>query len=168
MNDVLPKPFTKEGLLQMLEHQLAHLTRPKGPPAPGQQPQQQPGQTPQSSIPPQLNFTNPVHDTLQPEPPNSGNPLKYSVSPAPSKSPAVNPGGLHVPGRSPTDLQDDVPGQVQPPAGMEEPGGYMGMMGGYMPEDPGPGGHGGYSSPVPGQRRMADDDLYGPIKKQRY
>ncbi|KAA8913632.1 hypothetical protein FN846DRAFT_771821 [Sphaerosporella brunnea] len=176
MNDVLPKPFTKEGLLQMLEHQLAHLTQQK---APGQQPpggaqqppqgqQQQPGQLPQSSIPPQLSFNNPAHDTLgQPEPPNPGNPLKYSVSPAPAKSPA-NTGGLYGPGRSPNDLQDDVPGQVQPPAGMEEPGGYMGMMGGYMAEDPTAGGHGGYSSPATGQRRMTDDDMYGAIKKQRF
>jgi len=28
MNDVLPKPFTKEGLLQMLEKHLAHLKKP--------------------------------------------------------------------------------------------------------------------------------------------
>ena len=31
MNDVLPKPFTKEGLLQMLEKHLAHLKKPIGP-----------------------------------------------------------------------------------------------------------------------------------------
>jgi osomolarity two-component system response regulator SKN7 len=30
MNDVLPKPFTKEGLLQMLEKHLAHLKKPLG------------------------------------------------------------------------------------------------------------------------------------------
>ncbi|KAF2640224.1 heat shock transcription factor 2 [Massarina eburnea CBS 473.64] len=30
MNDVLPKPFTKEGLLQMLEKHLAHLKKPVG------------------------------------------------------------------------------------------------------------------------------------------
>lgn len=28
MNDVLPKPFTKEGLLNMLEKHLAHLKKP--------------------------------------------------------------------------------------------------------------------------------------------
>jgi osomolarity two-component system response regulator SKN7 len=30
MNDVLPKPFTKEGLLQMLEKHLVHLKKPVG------------------------------------------------------------------------------------------------------------------------------------------
>lgn len=30
MNDVLPKPFTKEGLLHMLEKHLAHLKKPIG------------------------------------------------------------------------------------------------------------------------------------------
>lgn len=30
MNDVLPKPFTKEGLLSMLEKHLAHLKKPSG------------------------------------------------------------------------------------------------------------------------------------------
>lgn len=30
MNDVLPKPFTKEGLLHMLEKHLAHLKKPAG------------------------------------------------------------------------------------------------------------------------------------------
>jgi len=171
MNDVLPKPFTKEGLLQMLEHQLAHLTRPKG----GQQPQQQqqPQQPPQGqishgSIPTQLNFNNPQHgmhhDQQLPDPPNTGDGLKYSVSPAPSKSPGT--AGMYSTGRSPTDMAEDVTQQVQP-QGMEEPGGgYMGMMGGYMPEDTSAHGH-SYQSPAQGQRRLADDDMYGPIKKQQ-
>ncbi|KAI5858129.1 hypothetical protein BZA05DRAFT_116315 [Tricharina praecox] len=171
MNDVLPKPFTKEGLLQMLEHQLVHLTRPKGGQQPQQQPQQQQpshGQMSQGSIPTQLNFNNPQHgmhhDQLA-DPPNTGNGLKYSVSPAPSKSPGT--AGMYSTGRSPTDMAEDVPQQVQPQGGMEEPGGgYMGMMGGYMPDDASAHGH-SYQSPAQGQRRLAEDDMYGPIKKQQ-
>jgi len=171
MNDVLPKPFTKEGLLQMLEHQLAHLTRPKT----GQQAQQQAqlqqpsqGQNSHGSIPTQLNFNNPphgMHHDQLPDHPNTGNGLKYSVSPAPSKSPGT--AGIYSTGRSPTDMAEDAPQQVQSQAGgMEEPGGgYMGMMGGYMPEES-THGH-SYQSPAQGQRRLADDDMYGPIKKQQ-
>jgi hypothetical protein len=169
MNDVLPKPFTKEGLLSMLEHQLAHLTRPKGQ---QQQQQQQHQQQQQGSVPPHLNFTNPQHgmhlDQPLSEPPNTGNTLKYSVSPVPSKSPGT--AGLYGPVRSPTDMTEDVSPQVQPPGGMDDPGGYVGMMGGYMSEDPTNQGHGhsSYHSPVPGTRRVAEDDMYGAIKKQRY
>lgn len=164
MNDVLPKPFTKEGLLLMLEHQLSHLTRNKQP---------EPG-----TIAPHLGFTNShqqhgMHPDQQQQPLNessnpSNNSLKYSVSPAPSKSPGTT--GLYGPGRSPNDLgAEDVTAQVQPPGGMGDPGGYVGMMGAYMPEDPNAQGpHGGYQSPITGGRRAADDDMYGSIKKQRY
>ena len=156
MNDVLPKPFTKEGLLSMLEHQLAHLTRNKAP-----------NQAQQGPIPPHLNFTNPQHgmhtEQNLPEAPATANSLKYSVSPAPSKSPVT--AGMYGPGRSP--MAEEVAAQGQPPGGMEDPGGYVGMMGGYMGDDPAQ-SHGDYQSPIPGSRRRAEDDLYGGIKKPRY
>jgi len=52
MNDVLPKPFTKEGLLQMLEKHLAHLKKPladvpSAPPAGGMM---APGGAPASAV----------------------------------------------------------------------------------------------------------------------
>ena len=78
MNDVLPKPFTKEGLLNMLEKHLGHLKRIPD----GMEPM-----APQSAIP-----QNSV-----------GTSLKDENSPAPSPSTISNwqsPG--HFPGISPT------------------------------------------------------------------
>ena len=76
MNDVLPKPFTKEGLLSMLEKHLGHLKR-------------------------MADGMEPLGHTL---PPNSiGNSLKDETSPADSPSTMSNwhsPG--HFPGISPT------------------------------------------------------------------
>jgi hypothetical protein len=48
---------------------------------------------------------------------------------------------------------------------MDDPGGYIGMMGGYLPEE-----QGGYHSPAnPGHRRGPEEEIYGvQIKKQRF
>ena len=159
MNDVLPKPFTKEGLLLMLQDQLKHLVRIGNIMPPGAMPSHFAFSASQHAHPDS-------HQSLNdgPAPNNGNNNIKYSVSPAPSKSP-VTAGGLYGSGRSPAELGDDVAAQVHPTSGMDDPGGYVDMMGGYMPEE---GSHRGFQPPPGSVRRPAEDDIYGQIKKPRY
>jgi hypothetical protein len=62
-------------------------------------------------------------------------------------------------------MSEDASPNVQQQAGMDDPGGYIGMMGGYLPEE-----QGGYHSPAnPGHRRGPEEEIYGvQIKKQRF
>ena len=119
MNDVLPKPFTKEGLLLMLQDQLKHLVRIGNIMPPGAMPSHFAFSASQHAHPDS-------HQSLNdgPAPNNGNNNIKYSVSPAPSKSP-VTAGGLYGSGRSPAELGDDVAAQVHPTSGMDDPGGYV-------------------------------------------
>ncbi|KAL1633342.1 kinase-regulated stress-responsive transcription factor skn7 [Neofusicoccum ribis] len=101
MNDVLPKPFTKEGLLQMLEKHLAHLKKP--------------GHGMETMVPPAV-------QAPQPLPQNSNRPsLKDEDSPAkspttgsnwnsPSQMPGVSPVGSSVA----DEYMNTVPGHPGP------------------------------------------------------
>lgn len=95
MNDVLPKPFTKEGLLQMLEKHLAHLKKP--------------GHAMDTMVPPAV-------QAPQPLPPTSNRPsLKDEDSPAKSPQTGSNwnsPG--QMPGVSPvgSSVADEYMGAV--------------------------------------------------------
>lgn len=105
MNDVLPKPFTKEGLLKLLERCLSHLKVNKN----------------AGQIPPQMSFKGPDNDnggTLA-KPTNS---LKYSHSP--SKSPP----NLAIYGRSPNDIDEDPIGEATTTLDSS----HLNMMGPYV------------------------------------
>ncbi|KAI5814869.1 hypothetical protein BZA77DRAFT_93264 [Pyronema omphalodes] len=172
MNDVLPKPFTKEGLLGMLEQQLKHLTLPRND---GGAFAANSRHAHPTHLAPHLSFPthdeahgghHPAHGAHPGHPGQSGgnslnSNMKYSVSPGPSKSPFAAHGNQ----RSPEGMSEDASPNVQQQAGMDDPGGYIGMMGGYLPEE-----QGGYHSPAnPGHRRGPEEEIYGvQIKKQRF
>ncbi|RPA98799.1 hypothetical protein L873DRAFT_1685883 [Choiromyces venosus 120613-1] len=132
MNDVLPKPFTKEGLLNMLEKYLSHLKANEG------------------QIPTQLNFNE--HDNRIIEQGNmvkSG--LKYSQSPSKSPQNAV------LYGRPPTDTGEDPIGE--PPSTVEDTS-YANIIPGYMDDSTAPRTAGTFSSPgalAHGVRRGASE-----------
>lgn len=165
MNDVLPKPFTKDGLLSLLERMLTHLCKnPK-------QPQQ---------IDYQAGSSSNSHEEEAKDGSQRGG------YPGSSATPPIHPPGVYFgQGRSPANLQDDRTIAAQSSASVavnmgDNDGGYMGSVGqmgvgGYM-ED-GSGGPGGYQSPLPGGRRRPHEemmggpegghDMYPTIKKQR-
>lgn len=99
MNDVLPKPFTKEGLLQMLEKHLAHLKKPgmdaMVPPA-----VQAPQPIPQSSNRP----------SLKDEDSPAKSPATGSNWNSPSQLPGVSPVGSSVA----DEYMNTVPGHPGP------------------------------------------------------
>ncbi|PWW80593.1 response regulator [Tuber magnatum] len=121
MNDVLPKPFTKEGLLNMLEKYLSHLKANEG------------------QIPTQLNFNE--HDNRIIE--DQGNimvkgGLKYSQSP--SKSPQ----GTVLYRRPPADAGEDPIGET--PSAVEDTA-YANIIPGYLGDSTAPRAPGAFSSP---------------------
>ncbi|KAH0609327.1 uncharacterized protein H6S33_012813 [Morchella sextelata] len=150
MNDVLPKPFTKEGLLKLLERCLSHLKVNKN----------------TGQIPHQLSFNGPDNDNGGPlvKPTNS---LKYSHSP--SKSP-----NLAIYGRSPNDIDEDPIGE----AASALDNSYLNMMGPYVDNNNTHDQASNYSSPANssrGLRRGASEMDDHPshlggidIKKARY
>lgn len=153
---MLPKPFTKEGLLKLLERILGHLKANKD----------------AGQIPPQLSFNGPDNRIIE----ETGGalvkaqtPLKYSHSP--SKSPQNC--GLY--GRSPTDMGED---SVEETATALDDGSYLHMMGSYV-DNPNAHDQGSnFSSPANssrGVRRGASEMDEHPhhlvgvdIKKPRY
>lgn len=151
---MLPKPFTKEGLLKLLERILGHLKTNKD----------------AGQIPPQLNFNGPENRIIEE---NGGTlvkapiPLKYSHSP--SKSPQIC--GPY--GRSPIDMREDPAEETSTTL---DDGSYLHMMGPYVDNTHDQGSN--FSSPANssrGTRRVASemDDhphhLVGvDIKKARY
>jgi osomolarity two-component system response regulator SKN7 len=152
MNDVLPKPFTKEGLLNMLEKYLSHLKANEG------------------QIPTQLNFNE--HDNrIIVEQGNimakSG--LKYSQSPSKSPQNAV------LYGRPPSDAVEDPIGET--PSVVEDTA-YANLIPGYLGDSTAPRTTGTFPSPgalAHGIRRGASEmdgsqqQLMGlDAKKTRY
>jgi osomolarity two-component system response regulator SKN7 len=108
MNDVLPKPFTKEGLLNMLEKYLSHLKGEKD-----------------SRIPPQPGFLDRNNGIIQ----GHRNAItrggtKYSQSP--SKSPRDS--GIY--GRAPVNPAENAVRQTPPPIGDENA--YVNLLGGLL------------------------------------
>jgi osomolarity two-component system, response regulator SKN7 len=81
MNDVLPKPFTKEGLLSMLEKHLVHLKKPVA-------------QT-EGMIAPQPLAT--TRQILKEEESPAKSPAATSNWNSPNQVPGVSPGGSNVP-----------------------------------------------------------------------
>lgn len=144
MNDVLPKPFTKEGLLQLLEKHLAHLKKiPEG----------------MEAITPHLRSSMPQSSTTQS--------LKDESSPNQSPSTISNwqsPGGPFSaisPTHAVVSNQFMQSMQPTPPYGMEQsPLQYQ------PPQTP-------LSAPRPSQHRrqiselIGADELGGDVKRQR-
>jgi len=121
MNDVLPKPFTKEGLLNMLEKYLSHLKANEG------------------QIPPQLNFNE--HDNRIIE--EQGNimaksGLKYSESSSKSPQNAV------LYGRPPADTDGGPIGEA--PSAVEDTT-YANIIPGYLGDSSAPRATGTFPSP---------------------
>ncbi|KAL7268373.1 kinase-regulated stress-responsive transcription factor skn7 [Rhizina undulata] len=156
MNDVLPKPFTKDGLLQMLEKILGHLKSKDA-----------------GQIPPQLSCSGPETRLIEDQTatiPKTFNNLKFSTSPA--KSPLNgNPYG-----RSPNDQGDD---QAEETPSTVDDSGYLHIMGSYSLENNGnphdTGNNFPAQQPIPprGIRRAVTEmdeqhHLSGVDKKLRY
>lgn len=157
MNDVLPKPFTKDGLLNLLERMLVHLCKnPKDLPL----------------FPPS---NTPNDDAAAGKDPNQQQQRFPASSPSPPNPPGGGGGGVfYAPGRSPDDRSMTAQSTTPVPVTLDG-GEYMQQvnMGGYIDGD---GQSAGYQSPAPGQRRRHDDmigpavgehEMYQGIKKQR-
>ncbi|KAF2101616.1 hypothetical protein NA57DRAFT_64354 [Rhizodiscina lignyota] len=177
MNDVLPKPFTKEGLLMMLEKHLAHLKKPGALP---------------TAIAPHADM-GAVGASHMPAPPVQ--PLNHPHAPAnqsmkddnsPSKSPATGTTGSNwnspnqVPGVSPagsamTDEYMGAPPSMQaqhPGPGMGNASHSYGMPGGMnagMPTTPGvpPPGAMGYTAMPPKGKKGAEKGKAGGGEEER-
>jgi len=109
MNDVLPKPFTKEGLLQMLEKHLAHLKKP--------------GHGMETMVPPppvQPLAHSSARKSLKSEDSPAKSPATNSNWNSPSQIPGVSP----VESTMPTEYMNAVPGHPaaayggMPPSGL--------------------------------------------------
>ncbi|KAI5776893.1 hypothetical protein EDC01DRAFT_439582 [Geopyxis carbonaria] len=163
MTDVLPKPFTKDGLLQLLERMLGHLKEPRSSMGNGH-------------IPPPIDVSHAhVPDHPISEAPKTTS-IKFSASPIPAKSPGT--AVMYGHGGTPEDMggEQGLP-QVHTPVTMED--GYMGIMGGYNLEGNTP-QPGGYGSPSSANKRRRDghighqsappEDMYHGVdmKRQRY
>lgn len=110
MNDVLPKPFTKEGLLKLLERTLGHLKANKD----------------AGQIPTQLSFNGPDNRIIEE---NGGTLVKAANTLKYSHSPSKSPQNLGLYGRSTTDIgEDPVEGT---PTALDD-GSYLHMMGPYV------------------------------------
>ncbi|KAF2195300.1 heat shock transcription factor 2 [Zopfia rhizophila CBS 207.26] len=143
MNDVLPKPFTKEGLMQMLEKHLAHLKKP----------------VPQMDgmVPPQPLAT--TRQTMKEEESPSKSPATASNWNSPNQIPGVSPVGSNV--------TDEYMQAVQ-----GHPGPYaVNTMQGNIPYNTSPqmpmqarqqGGHRRQISDISG-----GDDMNNPAKRQQ-
>ena len=160
MNDVLPKPFTKEGLLLMLEKHLAHLKKPNSMPGA------------MAPHPDMSHMPAPPVQPLSLNPHSSANPSIKDSDNSPSKSPATGTTASNwsspnqIPGVSPAGsaMTDEYMGgptlaQPHPGAVMANAGPPFGMAAG-MPTTPGIPPHGatlGYapvSQPRPVQTHM--------------
>jgi len=82
MNDVLPKPFTKEGLLHMLEKHLAHLKKPLAEPIPTMA-------APSAQSLPQTSSRQSMKEEESP----AKSPTSTSNWNSPNQVPGVSPGG---------------------------------------------------------------------------
>jgi len=151
MNDVLPKPFTKEGLLHMLEKHLVHLKKPSA-------------QGDGTMVAPQ-----PVQIARQPflkeEDSPAKSPQAVSNWNSPSQMPGVSPVGTSVP----DDFAQAMRGQpVQHPSAygvsaMQSNMGYSSSPHMQMPQQ---------AQLPPGHRRQVSeisggDDLNNPAKRQQ-
>lgn len=178
MNDVLPKPFTKEGLLSMLEQQLRHLTRNHNSNKSGQHPVSSFLQNGNGSM---VQYSNSQHAmqvdhntqlAIQADP-NSHHGMQsdnnISGSPIPNTN-IMKYSGSTAPQRSPQITSEEPTAGAQSSVGLDDPGGFVGMMGPYMPVEHGNPNHRGYQShsPASGTKRGVDDETYCAPKKQRY
>ncbi|TGZ81232.1 hypothetical protein EX30DRAFT_371590 [Ascodesmis nigricans] len=172
MDDVLPKPFTKDGLLQLLERVLGHLKKdlPDTTTTPAD-----PSSTPNPNTPSNNNTNNNPSSSHMQHHYGSHHP-HHSLDPANDPTPAI--AGLFGTTQRLTDLQNDPSGNMDA-GGMLDEGGYVGMMGGFGGDGgyTGSGGGGnGYTQQQPGQRRRRDELVeeedgqtgWAGLKKQRY
>jgi len=153
MNDVLPKPFTKEGLLHMLEKHLVHLK--KAPPHGDAMPAPQPVQVPRQLM-------------LKEEDSPAKSPATVSNWNSPSQLPGVSPVGSNMPEEYSQGLQVQQPhhpaaygvNPMQPGMGYSASP-QIAMQARQQQQLP-PGGHRRQISDISG-----GDDMNNPAKRQQ-
>ncbi|KAL1636624.1 kinase-regulated stress-responsive transcription factor skn7 [Diplodia intermedia] len=155
MNDVLPKPFTKEGLLQMLEKHLAHLKKP--------------GHGMDAMVPPAVQAPQPLpqssnRPSLKDEDSPAKSPTTGSNWNSPSQMPGVSPVGSTVA----DEYMGAVPGHPGP---YGVPPGAAPLQAG-MPYNTSPQLAMGARQPSAQHRRQISeisggDDLNAPNKRQQ-
>ncbi|KAF1809413.1 response regulator [Eremomyces bilateralis CBS 781.70] len=172
MNDVLPKPFTKEGLFQMLQKHLHHLIKQPGQ---GIDPQLQPNLTPagpshsvagSTPRPPHAHTHSLTHSLKEEESPSAGASNKSPATTSNWNSPNQIPGVSPVTSSVTDDYMHHVPQQNPYAAQMagNPPMGYpqMGMHGGGGASGrPGPQQPGIQQQPPQGQHRRQISEISG-------